>query len=223
MRCRKIVILGPESTGKSTLCESLAHHYAPSRPSAWVPEYAREYLTTHGMDYHYEDLITIAKGQLALEENAALILCSVPGSNAPVTFGRPDLPNPAPNMSPLFPRQKEVPPNGSQNDDPVLFIDTDMYVMKVWGEFVFGRCEPWILNQIVSRHYDGYLLCSTDLPWSYDPLREYPDLENREKLFHIYKDLMVNQSSPWALVKGKHEERLADAITAVDAMLALQH
>jgi nicotinamide riboside kinase len=207
MRCRKIVILGPESTGKSTLCESLAAHYNQSRPSAWVPEYAREYLTIHGMDYHYEDLIPIAKGQLALEEAATQKLCSPanPGSAS----------TPTRNASGRI--RDILDPAGSH--DPVLFIDTDMYVMKVWGEFVFGRCEPWILDQIVTRQYDGYLLCSTDLPWSFDPLREYPDLENREKLFHIYKDLMVNQSTPWALVKGEHEERLAGAISSVDVML----
>ncbi len=56
---------------------------------------------------------------------------------------------------------------------------------------------PFILDQIVERKYDLYLLCNTDLPWIADELREYPDLESREKLFHIYKDLMVNQSVPW--------------------------
>ena len=44
---KKIVILGPESTGKSTLCEQLAAHYN----TVWCPEYAREYLLKHGMNY----------------------------------------------------------------------------------------------------------------------------------------------------------------------------
>ena len=61
---KKIVIIGPESTGKSTLCEKLAAHYQ----TLWVPEYAREYLEKHGTDYSYEDLLTIAKGQIELEE-----------------------------------------------------------------------------------------------------------------------------------------------------------
>lgn len=34
---KKIVVVGPESTGKSTLCEKLAAHYN----TIWVKEYAR--------------------------------------------------------------------------------------------------------------------------------------------------------------------------------------
>jgi nicotinamide riboside kinase len=49
-----------------------------------------------------------------------------------------------------------------------------MYVMKVWCEFVFGKCHTWITDQIAKRKYDLYLLCNTDLPWIKDELREYP-------------------------------------------------
>ncbi|MEI9909616.1 MAG: AAA family ATPase [Bacteroidota bacterium] len=55
-----------------------------------------------------------------------------------------------------------------------LFIDTDMYVMKVWCEFVFGKCHRFVLDEIVKRNFDLYLLCNTDLPWVKDELREYP-------------------------------------------------
>ena len=61
---KKIVIIGPESTGKSTLCQQLADHYK----TLWCPEFAREYLLKHGMNYEYDDLLTIVKGQLALED-----------------------------------------------------------------------------------------------------------------------------------------------------------
>ena len=61
---KKIVVIGPESTGKSTLCKQLAEHYK----SLWCPEFSREYLLKHGMHYEYDDLLTIAKGQLALED-----------------------------------------------------------------------------------------------------------------------------------------------------------
>ncbi len=62
---QRIVVLGPESTGKSTLCRQLADHYQ----TIWVPEFARAYLTEKGMQYTYDDLLTIAQGQLKLEED----------------------------------------------------------------------------------------------------------------------------------------------------------
>ena len=189
MPCKKIVIIGPESTGKSTLCEGLAAHYH----SDWVPEYAREYLVKHGTQYRYEDLSTIARGQLALEDSRAAALS-----------GRR--------------QQGSGRGSGSAIDEPPLFIDTDLYVMKVWSEYVFGRCETWILEEIARRPYDAYLLCRTDLPWTKDELREYPDLATRDRLFHIYRDILVNQSVPWAEVGGLEDQRLQQAIEAVDRL-----
>jgi nicotinamide riboside kinase len=61
---KKIVVIGPESTGKSTLCEQLAQQYEMQ----WCPEFARDYLITNGKEYGFHDLLTIAKGQIALEE-----------------------------------------------------------------------------------------------------------------------------------------------------------
>jgi nicotinamide riboside kinase len=103
---------------------------------------------------------------------------------------------------------------------PLLFIDTDMYVMKVWCEFVFGKCHDWILEQIKKKKYDLYLLCNTDLPWVKDELREYPDLATRDKLYSIYKNIMVNQSTPWVNISGDYDERLQKAIRAVDQLIA---
>lgn len=175
----KIVIIGPESTGKSTLCEQLSQHYG----TAWVKEYAREYLLANGTGYTFDNLLDIAKGQLQLEEQA---MAAAAGKNT----------------------AKPYP----------LFMDTDMYVMKVWCEFVFNKCHNWILNRIAERPYDLYLLCNADLPWVKDELREYPDLASREKLYHYYRDAMINQQVPWVDISGNHEERLAKAIAAVDRL-----
>lgn len=61
---KKIAIVGPESTGKSTLTQALATHYN----TVWVPEYARRYLNQLHVPYNQKDLTKIAYGQLALEE-----------------------------------------------------------------------------------------------------------------------------------------------------------
>lgn len=177
---KKIVAIGPESTGKSTLCEQLAALYKTS----YCPEYAREYLLKNGSDYTYDDLLTIAKGQISLEDE-------------------------------ITRRVENTNPSSTQ----FLFIDTDMYVMKVWCEFVFGKCHPFILDQIASRKYDLYLLCNTDLPWKADPLREYPNPAPRQALFHMYKDLLVNQSTPWKIVEGTMEQRNQSAVEAIAQFL----
>lgn len=182
---KKIVIIGPESTGKSTLCEQLAQHYE----TTWCPEFAREYLLTNGTNYDFDDLLTIAKGQLALEDEYTRKL--------------------EVNSLPMLEDGGHLP----------LFIDTDMYVLKVWCEFVFSNCHRFILDQILERKYDLYLLCNTDLPWVKDELREYPDLETRNKLYRIYKDIMVNQDTPWVDISGDYDQRLQKAIDAVDKLL----
>lgn len=102
---------------------------------------------------------------------------------------------------------------------PILFLDTDMYVMKVWCEFVFGKCHPMILEEIVQRTYDGYLLCKPDLPWVKDELREYPDLVTRETLYHQYKDLLINQHTPWFEVNGLDSKRLEDTVEWVKLLV----
>jgi nicotinamide riboside kinase len=91
-----------------------------------------------------------------------------------------------------------------------------MYVMKVWCEYVFGKCHTFILEEIVNRKYDLYLLCNVDLPWVKDELREYPDEKPRQELYRIYKDLLLNQSTPWVGISGNYEERLQAAIKAID-------
>ncbi|MEI9935527.1 MAG: AAA family ATPase [Ferruginibacter sp.] len=106
-----------------------------------------------------------------------------------------------------------------QNPKSTSLYDTDMYVMKVWCEFVFNKCHNWILDKIAERKYDLYLLCNIDLPWIKDELREYADLKSRQKLYHIYKDIMINQSVPWIDISGNYDERFKKAVEAVNKIL----
>jgi nicotinamide riboside kinase len=56
----KIVICGPESTGKTSLASYLAEHYQ----TVWVPEYARTYISDLKRAYNYNDLVQIAEKQV---------------------------------------------------------------------------------------------------------------------------------------------------------------
>jgi NadR type nicotinamide-nucleotide adenylyltransferase len=173
---KKIVVLGPESTGKSTLCDALSKHYQ----TIWCEEYARAYLSKNATAYTFENLLTIAEGQIANEERAT---------------------------------QKAIQENKSH-----LIIDTDMYVMKVWCEYVFNNCHPYILDQISKRQYDAYLLCDIDLPWTADEMREYPDEQPRKELFALYKELLINQNTPWGIVSGTGEARTKNAIDLISEL-----
>ena len=56
----KVGIIGPESTGKTTLARYLAERYH----GVLVPEYAREYVEQLGRHYTREDVETIARHQI---------------------------------------------------------------------------------------------------------------------------------------------------------------
>ena len=201
---KKIVAIGPESTGKTSLCTQLAERYN----SLWCPEYAREYLTLHGMNYTYDDLLTIAKGQVELEEKYESLVQSRQSGVESQT-----------DLLTAHDSRLTMAHSPLTTDPSLLFIDTDMYVMKVWCEFVFGKCHQFILDQISKRKYDLYLLCDIDLPWTHDELREYPHEGPRQKLYEIYKNIMQNQSVPWVEISGNYKQRIRKAIKAVDRIL----
>ena len=77
---KRIVVFGPESTGKTTLCKDLSAHYN----TVWVSEFARSFLQKKWDETQevcdLDDLITIAKGQmkaenLALQKANNLLFC----------------------------------------------------------------------------------------------------------------------------------------------------
>jgi len=157
---QKLLITGPESTGKSSLCKALATHYKTN----WVPEFARLWLEQQGPEYLEEDLLQIAKGQLLLEDFHA------------------------------------------QRASKYLFCDTGMLVMKVWAQFKYGRCHPWIEQQWQQRHYDHYLLCGIDIPWEAGPFRENPG--ERAELYAIYKAELEAAQKNFTELSGSLDKRL---------------
>tara|TARA_B110000444_G_scaffold18230_1_gene15325 strand:+ start:1931 stop:2434 length:504 start_codon:yes stop_codon:yes gene_type:complete len=70
----KIIIVGPESSGKTTLSNALKKYFN----TFLVTEYSREYIDQLNSKYNYEDLLKIAKQQLKNEDNTQLttpIIC----------------------------------------------------------------------------------------------------------------------------------------------------
>jgi len=165
---KRIAIIGPESTGKTDLAIALAKHYN----GALVPEYAREYLHQLDRPYNQDDLLQIAKGQVAAVEKITADL---------------------------------------------LIADTDLHVIKVWSEYKYGNCDPWIIQQLDKQAFDLYILTYYDIPYEADPLRENP--KERAYFFEIYKKLLIDSSIPFLIVKGSREERFKLAMNRIDTLL----
>lgn len=166
-----VAIVGPESTGKTTLAKSLAKHFK----TLWVEEYAREYLTALDGPYEQRDLLHIAAGQLELAKTRS---------------------------------------KGARN---LIFLDTDLLVIKIWSEFKYGNCDPWIEQQLEMNRADLYLLTDFNIPYEYDPLRESPN--KRGELFEIYQESLEKSGSNYKVVKGDHSDRLDQAIEYINLIL----
>lgn len=89
----KIAVVGPESTGKSSMSAYLAKHYH----TVWVPEFARDYCAALTAPCTWQDEINMFNGQLALEEELlpqanGLLICDTTFITVKIwsdyTFGR---------------------------------------------------------------------------------------------------------------------------------------
>lgn len=166
-KIHKVVLTGPESTGKSKLTEQLANHFKVD----FVPEFARSYIDELDQPYQEKDLLLIAKGQVEAEKMALA------------------------------------------NGRSMIFCDTDLITIKIWAEYKYGRCDPWITHQLNLRKADLYLLCSPDLPWTEDPQRENRD--DRTELFKLYQQSIQSLDVPFNIINGKGAIRLQNAIEII--------
>ena len=65
----KVIVTGPESSGKTTLCKNLSNYFK----TPFLNEYAREHLTVENKNYTQEDLLIIAKKQFSFEKNYKIL------------------------------------------------------------------------------------------------------------------------------------------------------
>ena len=92
-----------------------------------------------------------------------------------------------------------------------LVCDTDLLVVLIWSEVKYGECDPWIretfencLSQKSSTR--TYVLCDSKVPWQPDRLRENP--HNRDELFSIYLEKILDYKLTHIIVRGEPHERL---------------
>jgi len=104
---------------------------------------------------------------------------------------------------------------GATHAGSYLICDTGPEVIWVWGHFKYGRVSRFIDREAKSRKYDHTLLLETDLPWIDDPLRENPSLEDRRKLFQVYKDLLTESQRSFTVISGQGHARTDSALQSL--------
>jgi nicotinamide riboside kinase len=100
-----------------------------------------------------------------------------------------------------------------QSENDLQLIDTDFIVLKIWSNVKFGSVSEEIKSAVSSNHFDLHILCTPDIPWEYDPLREHPN--QRDELFELYKKELFSSSKLFIIVSGSLEERVKKSCEAI--------
>ncbi|MFF3752825.1 AAA family ATPase [Streptomyces sp. NPDC002018] len=210
---RRVVVLGAESTGTTTLALALAGHYR-GRGGVWartryVPEYGREFSA----------------------RKLAALRARRPGARwADVTF--------TPEEFPLIAaRQNALEDEAARAGSPVLFCDTDSFATTVWHERYLGGRDPrtgesGAVGEVgevraaeaveaiaeLNTHHLWLLTDHEGVAFEDDGLRDGEEL--RPWMTGRFAAELARTGRRFIRVGGSREARLRTAVAAVDALLA---
>lgn len=187
----RVVVVGAESTGTTTVARLLAEHYA-SRGGSWaatqcVAEFGREYTGTkldHSPGVECDELIWTAE-----------------------------------EFDLIGPEQNRRENDAARIGSPVLICDTDALATTVWERRYLGSAsrsaQPWAA--VPSRAV--YLVTDhRGVPWHDDGMRE-GDLDIRDAMTDWFIETLTAAEQSWVLLTGSLEQRVDIAIRTVDPLL----
>lgn len=100
----------------------------------------------------------------------------------------------------------------------VLICDTDVLETKVYCDVYYEAYPKAILDKIIAlQQYHFYFLTYIDVPWEKDNLRDKPN--EREKMFNLFQQALIEYSKPHLILKGNKETRLKTAIETIDKLI----
>ena len=104
-------------------------------------------------------------------------------------------------------------------ENKIIICDTDFSVLEIWSQYKYKNVSE-LINKLVSDNlFDLHILCSPDIPWEADILRENPN--SREKLFQLYKESLERYNKNFIVVDGTNLNRLKKSLVAIDALKKL--
>jgi nicotinamide riboside kinase len=199
-RAIRIVLVGSESSGKSTLAASLTAHYRARggvwEQTLWVPEYGRE----------YTELLLAQQGVIDKDPDA-------PVHSAEWT---------AEDFAMIAVEQQRLEDAAAAAGSPVLFCDTDAFATRLWERRYLGDGSTAAFDAVPELPPRGLYLISdiAGVPFEQDGIRDGEDY--REAMQRWFEEELTVREQPWALVGGDAAHRLAESIRLVDEVLWTQ-
>jgi HTH-type transcriptional repressor of NAD biosynthesis genes len=189
--CTRVVVVGAESSGTTTLSRALAAHYR----APWVAEYGRE---------RTADKLAAARARAALA-----------GRPAPALT---ELAWPAAEFAEIAGRQVAAEEAAARHAPyPLVVCDTDAFATGVWHERYLGSPPAALPGHGPTRR--RYLLTDhVGVPFRQDGLRDGEHL--RAWMTGRFAAELAAGPYPHAVLRGTPERRLAEAVAAVDAWQA---
>lgn len=100
----------------------------------------------------------------------------------------------------------------------LVVCDTDPFATAIWHERYMGGLSDDVRAIADARRYDLYLLTGDEIPFAQDGVRDGEHV--RHWMHGRFEEALRETGRPYAVLRGSREERLRDAVSLVDAILA---
>jgi nicotinamide riboside kinase len=94
-----------------------------------------------------------------------------------------------------------------------VVLDTDLLVIFLWAKIKYRHHFDWMEDRLRKQKDRLYLLCSPEIAWTPDPLRENP--YDREEIFEVYRTELIRLGLEYRIVSGSGAARLESALRAI--------
>jgi NadR type nicotinamide-nucleotide adenylyltransferase len=115
-------------------------------------------------------------------------------------------------------RQCQIEDEAARTANRLLICDTDAFATSIWHERYLGTRSPEVEAIAVERTYTLTLLTDVDIPFTQDGTRDGEHI--RHAMHERFRARLAEVGRPYVLLSGTHEQRLATATAAIDALLA---
>lgn len=197
LSCR-IVVLGSESTGTTTLSKALAAYY---RERADIPEHVG-WVREYGRDYTVEKLASV-------QEHARTVGKEEPDMDSLLWV---------PEDFVTIAQKQQCLEDEAATSSPLVIADTDAFATLIWEKRYTGtQATEHVLQHMPAKAV--YLVTDHEgVSFVQDGIRDGEHI--REEMTHWFTDELTRRGLPWVLVSGSHEERMTVATQVVDRIVS---